>query len=97
MSTGQRIQDVIGITSLPSRTASAMYCSVSLFGVANTGTTFMDGYFSLFCGAPRTDANAPPGLTLAISFSAVLPSTVSATASSGGRFAIEVSSSVATT
>jgi hypothetical protein len=41
-------------------------------------------------------ANTPPGLTLAISVSAVLPSTVSATASSGGRFAIAVSSSVAT-
>ena len=36
-----------------------------------------------------------PGLTLAISFSAVLPPTVSATASSVTRLAIAVSSSVA--
>src|SRR5579864_38975 len=46
--------------------------------------------------APRTDANTPLGLTLAISVSAVLPLTVSATTSSIGRFAIALSSSVAT-
>jgi len=50
-----------------------------------------------FCGASTTDAYTPPGLTLAISFSASFPPTVSATASREGRFAIAVSSSVATT
>jgi hypothetical protein len=61
----------IGITSLPSRTASAMNWSVSLSKCEKTNTAFTDGYSAAFCGAPATEANTPPGLTLAISFAAV--------------------------
>jgi hypothetical protein len=47
-----------------------MNSSVFLSNFENTGTTFTDGYFAEFCGPPRTVANTPPDLTLAISFSA---------------------------
>src|SRR5215469_3766886 len=80
--------------SLPSRTASAISCNTFGLGVEYTGTTSTAGYSCAFRGAPTTDAKTPPRLTLAISFSAVRPSTVSATASRGERLENALSSSV---
>jgi hypothetical protein len=48
-----------------------MNSSVFLSNFETTGTTFTDGYSAALCGAPTTDAYTPPGLTLAINFSAV--------------------------